>query len=308
MGAATRSATLAMRITVASLAALGAIAAATDDSALVREQKTVMVDGKPEIWRLQWDSRPSPICGAEAADVSLTCPCSGFAYAEQAPLSLVRIRSDGKVERLELGSLFQEGPVVGSGGGRAVLQRWAPIEADQPDNDWQHVGDEDFAARVAQRPLVDVMQFSDFDHDGQATEFLFQVATLPCGKHQMVLVGISKTNPHLHIFSSQEKPNEPLILGSWEWQALHDNPGPIDVIDWHCGDHGSDQLWTVHLLAAAGSIHATKIARQCPDPTQSEAYKEILKLNDMFQRKQIPYDEFIKRKMELIKQLPGDPQ
>jgi hypothetical protein len=285
-------------------------AIAADDPALVREQKTVMVDGKREIWRLQWGAKPSPICGVEEADISLTCPCSGFTYAEQAPLALIRIRSNGQTERLELGSFFQEdnNPVVGAGGGQAVLQRWAPIEADQPDNDWQHLGDDDFAARVAQRPLADVMKLADFDHDGQATEFLFQVATLPCGKHQMVVVGISKANPHLHVFSSQDNPNQPLILGSWEWQALRDNAGSVDVIDWHCGDHGSDQQWTVHLSAAAGSIHATKTARQCPDPKLSEAYKEMLKLNDIYERKEIPYDEFIKRKMELIKQLPGDPQ
>jgi hypothetical protein len=33
----------------------------------------------------------------------------------------------------------------------------------------------------------------------------------------------------------------------------------------------------------------------------------MLKLNELYARKQIPYDEFIKRKMELIKQLPVDP-
>ena len=46
MRAATRSATLAIWIMPLSLAAFSAIAA--DDPALVREQKTVMVDGKPD--------------------------------------------------------------------------------------------------------------------------------------------------------------------------------------------------------------------------------------------------------------------
>src|SRR6185312_170165 len=95
----------AISITVTSLFPLNA--AAANEPALVREQKTVIVDGKPETWRLQWDEKPTPACGAEDADISLTCPCSGFAYGEKAPLELVRVRADGKTERLELGSLFE---------------------------------------------------------------------------------------------------------------------------------------------------------------------------------------------------------
>ena len=301
MRAATVGVTLIVSISITSLASLRVLAA--NDRALVREQKTVIVDGKPETWRLQWDTKPKPACGAEQADISLTCPCTGFAYGEEAPLSLVRIRSDGKVERLELGSLFEQRKQA-----RAVLQRWAPIESNMPDNDWQHLADDDFVARVARRPIVDVMQLADFDHDGAATEFLLQVSTLPCGKHQVVLVGISKADPHLHVFSSADDPQKPLVLGSWEWQALRNSAGPVDVIDWHCQEHGSDLQWRVHLSAKAGAIHVSKTSRACPDPTESEAYKELLKLNDMYERKQIPYDKFIKRKMELIEQLPRDPQ
>jgi hypothetical protein len=38
----------------------------------------------------------------------------------------------------------------------------------------------------------------------------------------MVLVGISKLNPHLHAFSTPEKPHSPLLLTSWEWKAILD--------------------------------------------------------------------------------------
>jgi hypothetical protein len=169
------------------------------------------------------------------------------------------------------------------------------------------VDDDDFEARVAQRPLAHVMQMADFDHDGQATEFLFQVDTLPCGKHQMVLVGISKSNPHLHFFSSKGEPRKPLILGDWEWRALRDSPRPIDVIDWHCQDHGSDKQWRARLSADSGVIRVVRTFRQCPDLTQSEAYREIMKLNELYNRGEIPYDEFVTRKQKLIEQLPGDP-
>jgi hypothetical protein len=104
--------------------------AAEGDPSLIREQKTVIIDGKPEIWRLQWGSKPVPICGVGDRDVSLTCSCSGFAYGEQAPLALVRTRSNGETETLELGPLFSmNNPVVGAGGGRAILRRWAPAES-----------------------------------------------------------------------------------------------------------------------------------------------------------------------------------
>ena len=83
---------------------------------------------------------------------------------------------------------------------------------------------------------------------------------------------------------------------------------PIDVIDWHCQDHGSDKQRKVHLSAELGVIHATKTIRQCPDPTQSPAYRELLKLNENYEKRQIPYDEFLKRKQALLEQLPKDPE
>ncbi len=285
----------------------GVSRAAESDPSLIREQMTVIVDGKPEVWRLVWGSKPVPICGVDDRDVSLTCPCSGFAYGEQAPLSLVRSRADGHTESLVLGTVFQkDNPIVGAGGGRALVRRWAPVESG-PDSDWKHFDDDDFEARVARRPLSRVLNLADYDHDGQATEFLLQVDTLPCGKHQMVLVGISKANPHIHVFSSAEAPGQPLILGDWEWKALRDNAHPIDVIDWHCQDHGSDTQWKVRLSADSGTIHAAKTSRKCPDPTQSPAYRKLLKLNESYKNHQIPYDEFLKRKQALLEQLPGDP-
>jgi hypothetical protein len=305
----TRNSAPAMVIYSIFLILIAITQAAADESPIVREQKTLIVDGKPEIWRLEWERKPVSVCGAEEEDMALTCPCSGFAFAEQAPLALVRTRADGTTERLELGSLFEkDNPVVGAGDGQAILQRWAPVETAGPNSDFQHAFDDHFAAKVARRPMVDVMKIADFDHDGRATEFLFQVATLPCGKHQMVLVGISKSDPHLHIFSSAENPQTPLILGDWEWAALRQSSGPVDVIDWHCQDHGNDQEQKVHLSASSGLIHASMTSRQCPDQTKSEAYKEILKLNEMHDKGQVPNDEFVKRKLELIKQLPNSPQ
>ena len=280
-------------------------ATATGDRPIIREEKAVTVEGKAEIWRLEWKTKPTPACGADDAEISLTCPCSGFAFGEQGPLTLVRIRSDGSTEHLELGPLFEkkDNPVVGAVNGQAILQRWAPIESTGSDGDFERAHENDFATQVASRPVADVMQFSDFDHDGQATEFLFQVATLPCGKHQMVLIGVSKANPHLHVFASAEKPDEPLILGSWEWEALKESRGPIDVTDWPCGDHASEVEWRVHLWANSGVIHATKTHAYCAKVKQSSVYPEILKLNDLYDHGKLSQQEFSNRELELLRQV-----
>lgn len=286
----------------------GATATAADDWPRIREQKTVVVNGKPERWRLEWERKPTPACGADEQDVSLTCPCSGFAFGEQGPLALVRVRSDGKTERLELGPLFGMDGDFGAGNREAVLQRWAPIETGGPESDFQHALDDDFAAKVAKRPDVDVMQFADFDHDGQATEFLLQVNTLPCGKHQMVLVGVSKANPHLHVFSAAEKPEEPLVLGSWEWEALRQTRGPIAVVDWNCGDHGSEKEWRVRLSTDSGVIHASKTSDYCADVKQSPLYPEILKLNDLYHHGKLSEQEFSTQELKLLEQVMESPR
>jgi hypothetical protein len=251
-----------LSLTFCAAAVIGAVSAA-DQAPIVREEKTVMVDGKPEVWRLEWKGKPTPVCGVDDP-AALTCPCTGFAYGERGSLALVRIRSGGQSERLELGSLFNDRDFpLNAGGEQAALQRWSPqYEGDQ--SDFKHIGDEDFAAKVATRPVLDVMRMGDYIHEGQATQFLLQVDTAPCGKRQMVLLGTSKEDPHLHMFVSAEDPKSALTLGSWEWEALLKNRNPVDVIDWNCGDHGSDQQLRVHLSVNAGVIRVTRSSRQCP--------------------------------------------
>jgi hypothetical protein len=129
---------------------------------------------------------------------------------------------------------------------------------------------------VQKRTPVDLLDFADYDRDGNATEFLLQVATLPCGKHQMVLVGVSRANPHLHAFTTVEKPDKPLVLGSWEWEALRKS-GRTTVIDWNCDDHGSNVEWQVELVADSIGLHAKHLKYSCPTP---ELPKTLLETTD----------------------------
>ena len=228
---------------------------------LVRQQKTVIVDGVAEVWQLRWEKKPKPFCGADDAELSLTCPCSGFAYGEQGKLTLVRERPGGLHETLSLGPFFADADLPGIAAGASLVQRWQPVEAGD-ENDWKHASDKDFVNQVRKRKLKNLMILADYDHDGRATEFLLQVATKPCGKHQMVLVGISKLNPHLHAFATPEKPHSPLLLASWEWEALLKSEH-TSIIDWQCGDHDSGYEWRAILDAHDGVLHAKFQSFEC---------------------------------------------
>ena len=98
------------------------------------------------------------------------------------------------------------------------------------------------------------MVTGDYDHDGQASEFLLQVGNAPCGKRLMALIGISRNQPHLHAFSSTAHPERPLVLQNREWAALLRANGPITIRDWECGDHGSVQAMEITLSARDGRI------------------------------------------------------
>ena len=258
-------------VVAAVVVAVHAAPARSAPPGLVREERTVIVNGVREIWRLEWDGPSEIACGADSPSVSLTCPCSGFAYGEQGKLVLIRTLLTGQAEKLDLGPLFVRDEMPGNVVGPAVLQRWPPNYPPKGNDIDIGGADPEFMSEAVRRGSTDVMRFADYDHDGMATEFLLQVGTLPCGKHQMVLVGISKRNPHLHVFSSVEAPQTPLMLGAWQWDALLKAKGPINTVSWPCGDHGSELEWTDEVSAQDGLLHDVKRSRKCTQSEQENA-------------------------------------
>jgi hypothetical protein len=238
---------------------------ATDGASVVREQRTVMINGAREVWRLEWAAAPISVCGPEEVETALACPCSGFAYGEAGQLTLVRLRHGAAAERLELTSFFRPDavPVKGS---LAVLQRWRPIPAtaDNEDDDWHHASDLDFLQRVHARGATTLMQFADYNHDGAASEFLLQIGTRPCGRHLAVLVGVSRFNQRLHVFASAETPDVPLELGPRVWEAVRRSAGPVRVVEWPCADHASEVESTVTISARHGIFHVQRADQPCP--------------------------------------------
>ena len=255
-------------VTAAAAWLFAAAAGAADAVSLVRAQKTLVVNGARESWRLQWDAVPDSACGPEDMAVALACPCSGFAYGEVGKLVLVRMRKGTTPERLELASFFQGQGAPGSvgGAGDAVVQRWRPKPATAHDeeDDWHHAADFDFIKRVHARGSTEVLKLADYNHDGQATEFLLQVGAGGCGKHQMVLVGVSRYNPHLHVFASAEAPDQPLTLLAPVWAAVLRSPKPAHVMESSCDDPEREVESSLTVAARRGVFHVQRETRACP--------------------------------------------
>ncbi|HEV3075725.1 MAG TPA: hypothetical protein VHB47_14985 [Thermoanaerobaculia bacterium] len=234
----------------------GAKAPAGVPHPIVREERRVTVDGRPEVWRLEWRQPPVPECSAESDEWS-TCPCSGYAFGERGELDLVRRRGGKEIERLSLTPLFTGDMGFAAG---AILRRVEPRESDYRDDE-----DEDLPRRVHRRPPAQIMKLEDYDHDGRASEFLLQVDVLPCGKRMAVAVGVSRSNPHLHVFHARDEPEEPLVLRIDQWEALRDASGPIRRVDWKCGDHASDTETELELQAGPRGIEVWEREYECDE-------------------------------------------
>jgi hypothetical protein len=226
--------------------------AAEYPSLLVREEQDVIVNRVKEIWQLRWIATPAPYC--EPSDVSLTCPCTGFAYGEAGDLFLTRIRNGIQIDRLHLTPFFTEEP-------QAVVQRWPANDR----TDFKLSEREDFPKLVSKRPIVQAMHFADYDHDGKATEFYLQTEAQPCGKSTGVVIGLSTSNSRLHIFSSESTPGKPLYLQRREWEALRQaRSGSAKIVDWLCGDHGAETQTELELRWSANGIDGVRREYTCP--------------------------------------------
>ena len=102
----------------------------------------------------------------------------GFAYGEAGDLWLTRSVNGGEIDRLHITPLFQGSEA----GDLPVLQRWRP-DTDK-DVELPSKSPDELLALVAKRPTVQVMEFADYDHDGQQSEFYLQTGAGPCRRHR----------------------------------------------------------------------------------------------------------------------------
>jgi len=230
-----------------------------DSNPAVREQRLVLVESSSERWELEWTSPPEPVCTPEENPVGwMTCPCDGFEFGEQGHSALIRHRREHEDETLVLDSYFD---AVVAKPGMAVLQRW-PVR----ESDFGAQMNADFAQIVRSRPVVDLMSFADYDHDGHATEFTLKVGNLTCGHDQVVVIGVSRQNLALHVFGTASHPDVPLVLQSQDWERLRQSSGDTTVVEWTCGDHGSEQQTEIHLVTGPDGIHGERLLYVCTGP------------------------------------------
>ena len=227
---------------------------------IVREVAVVRVGAMPERWQLEWRRPPTPACGADDPDAAGNCACTGFAFGEEGVLDLVRKRPGRLDERLALTPVFGE---VGDDGptgidSLAVLQHWPGHVDDYFVDDWPKLERE-----VRARPVTRAMKFGDYDHDGHATEFLLQVGTLPCGRREEVLVGVSAADSTLHVFRSVGHPERALVLQAEIWEKLRRGKETVTTLEWPCRDHGSDTQTELTLRAGPAGIDGTRFEYQC---------------------------------------------
>jgi hypothetical protein len=235
-------------ITTAAPPAVGA------ENSFIREERHISINRVDEVWRLQWDRKPHSYCTPSVDESWSTCPCNPFAFGEAGPLSLVRIRDGSEYERLKLTGYFTENEEDTSGT-EAALQKHE-MQIDDIGRDSKITNEE-----IARRPVVKLMQFKDYDHDGHATEFMLPVINLVCGHELAVVVGVSVSNQHLHVFGSAETPDKPIKLEPNEWAALAQ--GKTQVVDFRCGDHGMENEIDLKLHAAMGSISVKQFHYSC---------------------------------------------
>ena len=221
----------------------------------VREQQTVVVHGVNEVWQLRWIGKTHSVC--EPTDGSFTCPCMGFAFGEGGDMSLIRTRGGVEVDRLHVTPLFDKDII--DEGHFAIVQRWmADLE-----RDFKVSSKNDFPSIVNQRHSVQVMNFHDYDHNGSKNEFYLQTEAKPCGRSFGVVIGVSKANPRLHALGTVSKPDKPLYLQKRIWEALRDATGSIDIVDWRCGDHGSQRQVALQVHWSPAGIDGTRREFDC---------------------------------------------
>jgi hypothetical protein len=212
-----------------------------------------MMDGTIEHWRIEWRDTPRLAC------LRWDCVCSDFMYAQRGEATWVRSRDGQTIQTFPLSKLFETGFDVPEHGEREVLlPAWPRYPADA-----NVVDDGALAEMVRSRRLQPLMVLHDYDHDGQATEFLLPVGGVGCAFHGQAAIGLSRNSPGGHLFGTAAHPEQPLVLRSQGWELLR-SKGKGTYVDVPCGDRGADTELEVELRADAAGIHLFERTYACP--------------------------------------------
>ena len=79
------------------------------------------------------------------------------------------------------------------------------------------------------------------------------------------MVGLSQGNPRLHVFRTVLHPDKPLVMHKTAWQALLNADSPVEVLDWPCGDHGSETETDLELSTTDKRIRVIRREFECTE-------------------------------------------
>lgn len=244
---------------IAILLLLAGVVPAQTPFVRVREERKIVIDGVEETWRLVWTAPPRPVCWMDTA-MYYTCPCNGFAFGEAGHASLLRYRGGVERERLPLGPLFGEDSIGGPG---VALIPKRPYEGLTTDSE-ESLSRAGKRAEIERRPMVRIMEFADNDHDGRATEFYLQTSSIACGWQFGVVIGVSRANSRLYVFTTAGNPDSPLRLRYPLWENIRKAAGPFETTEWTCGDHGVETQSQLSISWTPNGITGTRRRYSCP--------------------------------------------
>jgi hypothetical protein len=220
---------------------------------VVREQRDVRVGTGVEHWRILWRDPPLTSCME-----GWGCICSAFGHSQHGQADLIRSRTGKPDETYSLSGIYDDGlDMPARGLSEAILPAW-PSEKD----DSEALDVKAIATAIQTRKMVTLMALHDYDHDGQATEFILPIGGVGCVFHHYVAVGLSKRNPQLHVLGTAKHPDAPLELSYAGWQTLERGAGTY--VESHCGNHGSDEQIEIALRTGPDGIRGTTLTYACP--------------------------------------------
>lgn len=211
----------------------------------IREQRRVVFGGVEEVWRLRFT-------GASTAPTmpppnEWTCPDRYEAQFDAGAVVLERLRGGVVIEAVTA----VEGGNEEIGGGIAAFWQVPNVDEDPPPRD---IGN----------PWETLLDIGDYNHDGDASEFVLPGAHICCGHAVSLVVGVTRDHPRLHVLTWSDGGMMSLPNDRERWEAVRARPRG-EVITWGCGDHASPHEERLRWWPGRGGLRVANPVRRCPE-------------------------------------------
>lgn len=212
----------------------------------IREQRRVVFGGVEEIWRLRFTSAST--APTMPPPHEWTCPDRYDAQFDAGAVVLERLRGGVVIEAITAVEVGDDE----IGGGIAAFWQIPNIDEDPPPRD---IGN----------PWQTLLDIGDYNHDGDASEFVLPGAHICCGHAVSLLVGVTRDDPRLHVLTWRGGGTMSLPNERDRWEAVRARPRG-EIVTWGCGDHASEQEERTRWWPGRGGLRAANSVRQCPEP------------------------------------------